>query len=214
MENHYFDNEGVYTGSAAANPGSEPPENAVRFQPPVKDGFWPVLNPGRDGWELKENHRGKKGWIDGKEATIAVLGPLPEGWSDVPPKRKDTAPLSEMRAALYRAEADPHRDAALSYQAEAEAWRLAGNLDRAEAASATAVEHLRHYLEKKEAIRARLTEGDGPLCYLTRSGTYHAEGCAYTTAAGEWLSLSAIAERSPAARPCGRCAPPALTTER
>lgn len=46
--------------------------------------------------------------------------------------------------------------------------------------------------------------------YLTRSGTYHADGCAYTTAAGQWLSLSGIAAAKPMAKPCGRCNPPRL----
>lgn len=52
MTNHYFDEHGFYSGSAPANPGSEPPVNALRVAPPVREGFRAALNDARDGWEL------------------------------------------------------------------------------------------------------------------------------------------------------------------
>ncbi|EQC00319.1 tail fiber assembly protein [Photorhabdus temperata] len=59
MINYYFDNTKLhrpFIGSADANPGSEPPVNALRIQPPFKDGFWPCEKSGQ--WELVENKRG------------------------------------------------------------------------------------------------------------------------------------------------------------
>lgn len=213
MENHYFDERGTYTASAPANPGSEAPDNALRVAPPRRDGHWPVLNAAGDGWDLAEDHRGRAGWLNGERRIIDALGPLPEGWSDEPPPAVDDRTPEERREDDYRVEADPLRDAALSYRAEAEAWLLAGDRARAGAASAKAADRLRRYLEVKEAIRGRHPATGGetaaavPLFYLTNAGTVHAEGCAYTAAAGEWLSLAAIRERNPGARACGRCYP-------
>lgn len=220
--NHYFDAEGVYVGSAPANPGADRPANALRAAPPRRDGQWPALNAAGDGWLLLEDHRGRAGWFDGEPAIIDTLGPLPKGWSDSPPSAGDARPPAERRAEAYRATADPHRDAVLGYRLEAEAWELAGDPERAAQATAKAAEHLGLYLERKRAIRllhpetaAGETRGDdgesnggGERFYLTNAGTYHREGCAYTTAAGEWLPLDHIPVRRAKARPCGRCGPP------
>lgn len=235
MENHYFDENDVYTGSASVNPGTLPPADALRTAPPRRDGYWPVRNQAGDGWELMEDHRGEEGWLHGQSAVITALGVLPEGWSASPPTDVPAMDASEKRAAQYRARADPYRDAALSYQAEAAAWRLLGDEEMALAAAAKMDEQLRRYLSAKEAVRSETTysaecqneeaaetasTGEGEKAatpesgaeryYLTRSGTYHAEGCAYTTAAGEWLAPAEIAARKKDARPCSRCEPPPL----
>ncbi len=52
MINYYYDSNGNYTGSAAALPNTIPPRNAVRFAPPERAGFHPVLNDSRTAWEL------------------------------------------------------------------------------------------------------------------------------------------------------------------
>ncbi len=85
MNNHYFDADGVYIGSAAAHPVSLPPVNALRVAPPERPGHWPVLAASRDGWDLLEDHRGEKGWLEGRPAMMDHLGSLPPGWSDSPP---------------------------------------------------------------------------------------------------------------------------------
>lgn len=92
MENYYFDADGLFSGSASAQPGTIAPENAVRVPPPEKPGFWPVIRPERDGWDLLEDHRGRKGWLNGRAASIAKPGPLPAGWSDSPPDAGDDLP--------------------------------------------------------------------------------------------------------------------------
>lgn len=86
MENHYFDAAGVYTGSAPAHADSLPPADAVRDAPPSRPGFWPVRDADGGGWVLVEDHRGRRGRIGGEPAVVAVLGPLPEGWSDDSPR--------------------------------------------------------------------------------------------------------------------------------
>lgn len=45
---------------------------------------------------------------------------------------------------------------------------------------------------------------------LNASGVYHAALCASVSESGQWLTLTEIAVASPDARPCSRCAPPAL----
>lgn len=226
MNNHYYDENGVYTASAPVNPGTIAPANALRVPPPERSGYWPVLNAARDGWDMAEDHRGRRGWLDGRAITLAGIGPLPEGWSDLPANAPDVSngvDHRELRAAAYVAEADPLRDAALSYQAEAEGWRLAGEAERERLARVKAEDNLRRYTATKEEIRLRYpapaAKGDVPgdgagegtartaLYYLTGSGTYHGQGCPSTRAAGEWLSLEEILKLAPGARPCGRCKP-------
>lgn len=103
MENHYFDEQGVYVGSAPAGREEFPPRNALRIVPPQEAGFWPVLNAARDGWELVEDHRGRQGYIDGAPVTIMDLGPLPEGWADT---RTPVPPTEEERRMLAQATAN------------------------------------------------------------------------------------------------------------
>lgn len=227
MENYYFDADGVFTGSAPANPDTLPPPDALRVAPPQRPGHWPVLNAARDGWDLREDHRGRKGWLHGEHCQIATLGPLPEEWSETPPEPERESGIDDLRRAAYRAETDELRDLALSFQAEAEAWRLAGATDKAKRTNAKYRRELARYLEKKEEIRIRYPKpanddaeapppattdtfapeelAAGPRFYLTRSGIYHAEGCTHTKAKGEWLLLDEIQEKKPSAKPCSRC---------
>lgn len=216
MENHYHDEHGVYTVSLPAGPDTLPPTNALRVPPPVRSGFWPVVNAAGDGWDLREDHRGRRGWLAGVETEIAELGPLPDDWRDAP--SSDDLPIEEQRARAYRSEIDAIRDTAVSYLVEANGWRLAGRAGDERAALAKAKANFKLYVEKKQAIRDRYPRPDGEaveggaggdLFYLTAAGTYHASGCSCTTAAGEWLSLEQVLERNPPARPCGRCRPPA-----
>lgn len=226
MENHYFDADGVYTGSAPANTGTLPPDTALRTAPPARQGYWPVLNGTRDGWELVEDHRGEEGWLDGSPATLHTLGPLPSGWQTLPPEQPGPADPAEMRKAAYHAEADPLRELAFSYKAEAEALRLAGDDDAAGRAEKKYRNQLTLYLERKNEIRLRhpktdggtTPDGDGepgeePAFYLTRSGIYHKNGCVHTRAAGEWLPLAVIRTGHPKAKPCGACRPASGTQE-
>ena len=226
MNNHYFDTNGVYTHSAPANPGSLPPSNALRLEPPRKEGWWPVRDASGAGWELVEDHRGKTGWHGGEPVVIAQPGPLPEGWSDNPPQPADTRDHAGRRRDDFALEADPVGNLALARHLEAEAWRLAGNQAKAKEALAKYRYELRRLLEKKEEIRSRHpvpdpengTSGtepepvaepdmDKPLYFLTRSGVYHTAGCSYTRASGEWLHLSDVLVRRPTARACGKCSP-------
>lgn len=67
---------------------AEHPHNGVppcsSLEPPqYESGHWPCFGP--EGWRQVEDHRGKVGWINGEEAVISQLGPLPEGWSNRPP---------------------------------------------------------------------------------------------------------------------------------
>lgn len=55
MDNHYYDTNGRYTGSAPAHEGSLPPFNATRIPPPSRSGFWPVWKG--EGWELTLEHK-------------------------------------------------------------------------------------------------------------------------------------------------------------
>lgn len=57
MDNHYYNANGAYTGSAPAHKDSLPPANATRTPPPTRPGFWPVWKG--DGWELVQDHAGR-----------------------------------------------------------------------------------------------------------------------------------------------------------
>ena len=155
LQNHYFDEQGIYIGSLPVGQEELPPRDAIRVAPPQKTGYWPVLNSTRDGWDLAEDHRGQEGWVNSEHIRIAELGALPEGWSDTPPVPPDTRTPEEKRRAAYFMEADVFRNEALSYQAEADAWRRAENEERAAEADAKADAALAAYLAKKEEIRAR-----------------------------------------------------------
>ncbi len=85
MENYYFDRFGVYIGSAAASEGTVPPKNATRTPPALEHGHWPIFDLTTQCWHSLPDFRGRTGWVNGKAITIISLGPLPDGWSDVPP---------------------------------------------------------------------------------------------------------------------------------
>lgn len=106
--NHYFDTTHPlrpYTHSLPANPGTIPPDNALRGeQPSIKKGFWPCEKGG--AWIDVEDHRerteakgfpagteqeGVEYWLPGDTwqapaRKMESIGPLPDGWSAVKPE--------------------------------------------------------------------------------------------------------------------------------
>ncbi|MCD8351444.1 MAG: hypothetical protein LUC93_12625 [Planctomycetaceae bacterium] len=233
MDNHYYDDNGIYTCSAPANEGSLPPAGAVRESPPSRPGYWPKRTAANDGWELVEDHRGERGWLAGVPAVVRELGPLPEGWSSTPPPQANEDACRDKRQAAFIEQTDPIRDQALTYWAEAQGWRLAGDEAKSQIALDKCTRLLTDYVTAKEAIRAAIrkeaaeesvqadaggeSEKGGDVVnpapaslYLTASGTYHAPGCRYTAGAGEWLQPSAVRSRRPTAKACGLCRPGAV----
>ena len=81
---------GVYLGSrpAQTRPNGAPITDcigATPIAPPeMEAGFVAVWNGST--WELKEDHRGEAGWLNGRPHTISGLGPLPDGFSSEAPK--------------------------------------------------------------------------------------------------------------------------------
>lgn len=215
MHNHYFDVNGAYVMSTEAYDWAICPPDALRIPlpDPVPEGFWPVVNQTRDGWDMVEDHRGEEGYIDGEPVRIAALGPLPEGWTTDTPIPPDTRTQVEKRRAAYMAEADPLFREAQYYAAEAEGLRLLERLDDATHAEAKAREFLRAYALKKEEIRARFPDAGPDLYRLNATGTYHESSCSYASGDGTDLSLEDIRIMNPAARPCSRCNPPPLDGE-
>lgn len=59
------------------------PNNATYTAPKEQDGHIPCWVGAK--WEQVENHKGKEGYLDGKQHTIKDYGPLPKGWSNTPP---------------------------------------------------------------------------------------------------------------------------------
>lgn len=59
------------------------PNNATRTAPTVVEGTVPRWTGKK--WEQIEDHKGKSGYVNGQPHTINEYGPLPEGWSDMPP---------------------------------------------------------------------------------------------------------------------------------
>lgn len=151
-------------------------------------------------------------WPEEPPGMCAVRGQI--GW--------ELVPAEDLRRAAYTAEADVFRDQAVSYQQEAEAWRNAGNEDRAASATDKAKEALRQYLEKKEEIRARFPEASAaPMSApmeadaeekfaLMPTGTYHRQSCSYVTDTAELATLAEIDSGIPDAKPCGHCKPPTM----
>jgi hypothetical protein len=64
--------------------GFFPPPNTTTVPVPERDekGEWPGLWPCWNGisWEMKEDHRGKTGYVGREPVKISDLGPLPAGW--------------------------------------------------------------------------------------------------------------------------------------
>ena len=104
---HLFDlNSGVYLGSrpAQTRPNGEAITDclgATPVAPPAaRSGYIPCWNG--SAWELKEDHRGKTGWLNGRPHIITDYGPYPEGWSSEPPE-PDEAELQAQRIAEIKA---------------------------------------------------------------------------------------------------------------
>ena len=80
MQNHYFDATDPlhpYLYSAAANPDSMPPDNALRIGPIHRDGFWPCETDGQ--WQYLPDYRGKTAYRtdNGQPETVQTVGELP-----------------------------------------------------------------------------------------------------------------------------------------
>ncbi|MDE9456168.1 tail fiber assembly protein, partial [Xenorhabdus bovienii] len=59
QQNYYFDStkpHRPFTVNGPSNPGSYPPDNAVRIQPPEKSGYWPCRV--ENEWQLLPDNRG------------------------------------------------------------------------------------------------------------------------------------------------------------
>jgi hypothetical protein len=105
--NYYYDSEKFlkpFTHECFANPGSFPPDNAVRTPPPARaEGFWPCFIDG--DWRLIEDHRGQKGYLDGEETEITEVGPYPDNWSfEAPaptPEQVKASEVSRIQSVLF-----------------------------------------------------------------------------------------------------------------
>jgi ABC-type cobalt transport system substrate-binding protein len=80
------------------------PNNATRTAPTIVEGK--VLRWTGEKWEQVEDHKGKRGYVNGQPHEVKEYGPLPDGWSDTPP-----APT---RAELYTAKQTEIRNGAES----------------------------------------------------------------------------------------------------
>jgi hypothetical protein len=140
MQNYYFDHTHPlrpYTFAGDANPGSLPPDNALRIAPPAHgENQWAAESNGT--WILIDDYRGREGFLNGKPHTITDFGPLPERWcaDPPPPTPEETA---EARRAEIMAELDdidrhtirPLRAMAKGTATEEDAERLAALESRA-----------------------------------------------------------------------------------
>lgn len=125
----------------------------------------------------------------------------------------DTRTPEQKRQDAYMTEADVYRDQALSYEVEAAACRLDGDLAAAVEAETKMNAALRLYRARKEDIRTRYPDAGDERYSYSASGTYHLPSCGYASENGEALTLADIAARNPSAKACGRCKPPALIAE-
>ncbi len=73
-----FTSDGYYAG-ADSDHGESLPHNATYTLPELVDGFIPHWDGGK--WEQVENHKGRKGYVNGVYTEIKEYGPLPEGWT-------------------------------------------------------------------------------------------------------------------------------------
>ncbi|XDZ52665.1 tail fiber assembly protein [Neisseriaceae bacterium CLB008] len=85
--NHYFDDTKPhcpYTFTGEANPGTLPPNNAVRVAPVIVEGKWPCVKDG--GWVQVPDKRGPQIWNtksqEQKDNTEVII---PDGWTDKKP---------------------------------------------------------------------------------------------------------------------------------
>ena len=103
MDIYNYAPTGEYIGAAKADPDPLEegewliPAHATASSPPKAESGEAAVFDG-SAWAMVEDHRGRSGWIDGQPATMADLGPLPDGWSDdAPPVPLPT--LAEAQAA-------------------------------------------------------------------------------------------------------------------
>lgn len=160
--NHYFDITHPmhpYTHSLPANPGTIPPDNAMRGeQPAIKEGFWPCEKNG--AWVDVEDNRerteakgfpagteqdGVEFWLPGDTwqspaRKVEDIGPLPDGWSATKPEQTEEeltaqrlAAIDARLAELDSASVRPLRAIVDGSATEADAQRLAAIEDEVEA---------------------------------------------------------------------------------
>jgi hypothetical protein len=100
--NYYYDKGHQlrpFTHQGLANPGSLPPDGAVRTAPPVYgQGKWPGFNG--SSWTLIDDHRGESGYVDGQPYKITDFGPYPPGWTSSPPPPTEAEVKASAKAAL------------------------------------------------------------------------------------------------------------------
>lgn len=103
---HYNPETGEFLGRDAVRPDPRVPgrwlipAHATTLAPPAAPQGLAAVWSGA-AWTLAEDHRGRRGWVNGQPFTVTDLGPLPGGWSDTAPE-----PTPEELAALVRAERD------------------------------------------------------------------------------------------------------------
>ncbi|WP_099119574.1 tail fiber assembly protein, partial [Xenorhabdus cabanillasii] len=87
MKNYYFDETKSYrpfTFITEASPGSYAPDNAIRIEPPTREGYWPCLIDGQ--WQLLPDHRGKIVYsITTRQSLRCEEVIMPEGYTDLVP---------------------------------------------------------------------------------------------------------------------------------
>ncbi|CDL80369.1 tail fiber assembly protein [Xenorhabdus cabanillasii] len=88
MKNYYFDETKSYrpfTFITEASPGSYAPDNAIRIEPPTREGYWPCLIDGQ--WQLLPDHRGKIVYsITTRQSHRCEEVVIPEGYTDSVPQ--------------------------------------------------------------------------------------------------------------------------------
>ncbi len=156
VELYIFDlKNGVYLGSrpAQTRPNGAPITDCIGATPvaPPEAGEGRAAVWNGSTWELKEDHRGKTGWLNGRPHIITDYGPYPEGWSSEPPE-PDEAELQAQRIAEIKARLQ-EIDAASIRPLRAKA-----------AGTATAADEARYTELEREAaeLRAELAGLEGP----------------------------------------------------
>jgi hypothetical protein len=94
---YQYDAQGYFVG-ITNDYGGPLPNNSTRTAPDIQDGHIPRWTG--NAWEQIEDHKGKEGYVNDKPFTVKEYGPLPEGWSEVPPpptlEEAVTAKLAEV----------------------------------------------------------------------------------------------------------------------
>ena len=94
---YQYGSNGYYAGEFDDCGGAALPHNSTRTAPELRDGFIPRWTG--KAWEQVENHKDRKGYLNGQQHIIKDYGPLPDGFSDAPPPPT----REEQMAALDRA---------------------------------------------------------------------------------------------------------------